>query len=491
MAVPEGVYGPQHGGIFVQEAAGKKPYYIGACYDSGDLPKPKGGKSTIWCMDENRQWQPIGTETTAPGDAALSLTGVMQKTADWLEKFIEENCPFYITYMQSRCGERGKLKNWERTFSYDVYQANNDTVQNITMREPSGIATRMFDLDVNPQRIDSRLLYADRQTTTETEAGRDVWACDPRCLGDCGDEIGLGEHIQVGVESIDSPTVEADVLYTEDDGATWAAAAAQPFAAGESIVSGVCIPFDKDTTRWLVVRDTDATAPLEVAYSDDGGATWTLVTVGTTNGEEATGPQSLFALDSEHIWLATDQGTVFFSDDAGVTWTDQEATTPSGGNALNAVHFVSANIGYAVGDSDTIISTNDGGTTWTAETATGNGNNLDTVQCFGQYEVIVGDDGGYIAKSWDGTTNWTNLYGGNAITCLAFSTPLTGLMIDNSAAPVGTLYHTIDGGYSWREMEGGTPTNVGLNSVIMLRETLGYAVGDAQGGTTVIIRISG
>jgi len=443
-------------------------------------------------MDENRQWQSIGSESSPPGDASLQLTGVLEKTADWLERFVEKNCPFVIHAIQTKCSSRGLLSNWERIYSYEVYSINNDTVQNLTMREPSGISTRQYDVDVNPTRIDSRILSAERQTTSETEDANDVWACDPRCIGDCGEEIDVGQHAQVGTDGVASPAQSGDVLYTTDDGATWTVAAADPFDTGEAVIAGQCFAVDKDTRRTLVVRDTDAANPLEVAYSDDAGATWDNVEVGATNGEAATGPQSLFALDYNNIWLVTDEGDVFFSDDGGVTWASQAATTASGANPLNAVHFVSPNIGYAVGDADTIIYTTNGGGTWVAATATGGGANLDTVQVFGRHEVIVGDDAGEIFKTWNGTTNWTTVYTGTSgIACISFSTNLTGLMIENTAGPVGTIKHTVDGGDGWRALEGGTPTNVGLTSVIMLSPTVGYAVGLAQGGTAVIIRISG
>lgn len=492
MPVPESVYTPKDGGIFVQKAPGKTVYYLGACYDLGDMSSPRGGRSTIWCMDENRVWRSIGSESTPPGDTSLQITGIQEKTADWLERFVQTNCPFIIHTTLSKCGTRGLMPNWERAFSYEVYQINDDTLQNVTMREPSGVVTRQFDMDVNPTRIDSRLLSAERQTTSDTENALDVWACDPQCIGDCGEEIEVGQHAQVGTDGTASPSTTGDVLFTTDLGVTWTAGATLPFATGEAVMSGWCFAVDKDTVRTLVVRDTDAGAPLEIAYSDDAGATWTNVVVGATNGEAATGPQSLFVIGLGNIWLVTDEGEVFFSSDGGVTWAAQGAIGVSGANPLNAIHFITTNIGYAVGDSDTIISTVDGGATWAAATATGGGGDLDTVQTFNQYEIIVGDDGGEIFKTWDGTTSWTTLYTSvGAIACLSFSTVLTGLMIHNTAAPIGTVFHTVDGGFSWRELEGGTPDNVGLNSVVMLTPTAGYAVGNAEGGTAVILQIGG
>lgn len=497
MPTPTSIYTDEDGAVFVQASPGKQPYYIGPCLDAADLPNPKGDVTPIWCLNEYRQYVQIGSAKTAPSNITTTLTSVMEKTANWLERFAEDFCPFVLHYTQSKCGSKGVMGNWERVFSIMVDAVTDDVISNLAMREGGNPTTRAFSITARAGRVDSRELTIGRQTTTEAEALNDIWACDKRCVGPCGDEIGLGDHLQAAADAVAAGT--ANVQTTTNGGSTWAAAATDPFAADENIMAGVCFPADKDTIRWLVVRDGDAAALLEVAYSDDSGATWTNVTVGSTNDEAGTGPQCLFALDSEHIWLVTDDGNVFFSSDGGLTWTDQGASSASGGNALQAIHFVNAFIGYAVGASDTVITTENGGDTWTAATATGGGNTLNTVQVFesGQ-RVIVGDNGGDVYVSFDGTTTWSALPAGRfagagvgEVQCMHFSTDLTGLMVADNATPVGTVYHTVDGGWSWNALT--TPDNDGLNSVIMLSPTLGYAVGEVEAGssTAVILEITG
>ena len=101
---------------------------------------------------------------------------------------------------------------------------------------------------------------------------------------------------------------------TSDKGATWANATGlvpSPFAGGD-IMAGVCFPVGKDTTRLLVASGPKA-GSAQIAYSDDDGATWSTVTVGSTAWEGASGAGALFALDWTHIWFATDHGNVYFS----------------------------------------------------------------------------------------------------------------------------------------------------------------------------------
>ena len=408
MALPANVYTDADGWAHVQAAPGTQPYFIGSCFDSDDIPDPGSDFDPIWCLDEKRQFQQVGSTITPPDKITTTLTGLMEKTANWLDKFAERHCPFYIHFVQSKCGSRGNIGNWERIYTIRAQKITDRVLSNLMAREGGNATTMATSVSASPGRIDSRELFVSRQTTAEPDNLNDIWACDPNCAGACGPEIEIGDVLQAAADA-DGVGGTANVPVTVNGGAIWGAAAADPFAADENIMAGQCFELDKDTTRWLVVRDGDVAAGLEVAYSDDGGATWTNAVVAATVNEAATGDGALFAFDAEHIWLCTDDGNVFFSSDGGVTWVDQGALGASGASPLNAIDFIDANVGYCVGDADTIISTEDGGTNWVAQTATGGGNGLDAVQVFayarGQH-VLVGDDGGDLYNTWDGTTTW-------------------------------------------------------------------------------------
>ena len=166
-----------------------------------------------------------------------------------------------------------------------------------------------------------------------------------------------------------SPSATADVYYTTNYGQTWAATAANPFAAGEIIAAITVFSVGANTRRVIVARGTtDASNPAEIAYSDNDGTTWSQVNVGSTNALYVLGPDGMFALDQSNIWVVTGGGNVHYSEDGGVTWTTQDAGVATSSNLL-AVHFADNKVGFAGGASDDVIRTIDGGVSWSAVTA--------------------------------------------------------------------------------------------------------------------------
>ena len=70
-----------------------------------------------------------------------------------------------------------------------------------------------------------------------------------------------------------------------------------------------------------------------------------------------------------------------------------------------------------------------------------------------------------------------------------FVTELHGFMVTNTVAPLGTIYHTVDGGYTWQALT--TTTNLGLNSIVGCDPNLAYAVGEVGAdGTAVILKVN-
>lgn len=152
----------------------------------------------------------------------------------------------------------------------------------------------------------------------------------------------------------------------------------------------------------------------KILRTDDGGYTWSLVASGTD--------KALYGIsfpDKTNGWIVGQDGLILHSSDGGRTWSRQPTAVPV---YLFAVHFVDATHGWAVGDKATYVRTSDGGATWTAGK-------------IGSDEKLTADEA-LLAQE-------PVLYG------VRFLDPKTGWVVGE----FGNIYHTTDGGASWRTQQ--------------------------------------
>ena len=186
-----------------------------------------------------------------------------------------------------------------------------------------------------------------------------------------------------------------------------------------------------------------------------------------------------------------DDGYIYKSGDGGLTWTLQTAGTLFSTDVLD-IHFADESIGYAVTESDVIIRTLDGGSIWSAVTGTGDSGspNLTNVQVHDRYFLLVGTSNGKVYVSFDGATSWEERpfsgSGAGSVVRLRYLNKWQGALIHSPASGSDVIHTTIDGGYTWEPMT--VVTNSGLNDLWWCNQYLLWAVGEAQGGTGVIIK---
>jgi photosystem II stability/assembly factor-like uncharacterized protein len=93
-----------------------------------------------------------------------------------------------------------------------------------------------------------------------------------------------------------------------------------------------------------------------VMRTDDGGDTWTRITVPSK--------VELYHLDftdSDHAWIVGDKGLIMASTDGGLNWRVQNSGVAK---PIFNVDFRDDNNGYAVGGGGTILRSQNGGSTW-------------------------------------------------------------------------------------------------------------------------------
>ena len=466
----------RQGALWVQPDGPNTEVYFLGCHDLSDISEKSGSVELLRCMDKRGGWRTVGSTQSPPDVVTTSIDSLTFATRDWLEKLA---CNFTLFSMQRTGGEPDIFTNYVRAIALNNARVTNVTDKSIVHHEEEQASMQSRDIEAWPPVIRTGALTARRETTSETMALNDVYTYSPL---DCEDRIKPGDKV---IASADASAYTGNVLQTLDAGVNWAALAADPFASGKNIMSGVAFPISDTVTRLLVAKESPIGAQGQVAYSDDNGATWTLVSIGgATAAHGAVAGGALFAMDQGHVWLASAKGYVYFSADGGATWTAQTAGTLTVKDVFG-VAFQDENYGMAVCADDVIMITSDGGTTWElTATVTGTTDTINCVAPSGDY-WWVGTDGGKMFYTRDQGATWTERTfsgsGAGSVNDIAWANDLVGYMVHDSASPVCSIFVTINGGYSWKAIT--TPANVGLNALTIADTSTVYAVGEVEGGT--------
>ena len=117
--------------------------------------------------------------------------------------------------------------------------------------------------------------------------------------------------------------------------------------------------------------------------------------------------------------------------------------------SLSDVDFVSAQTGWAVGQSGAIYKTVDGGINWFVQNS-GISTNLNSLVAFNENTIVAVGNAGMVLKSNDGGLSWNSLNLNSNLNFfdVKFPTPETGYI----AGTGGSLYKTTDGGDTWTDI---------------------------------------
>lgn len=483
------------GAVWIQpDGPNTAPQYLG-CFDVGDIDEPLGDLTLVYCTDPSspNKWKAVGGYQGEPGPIATSLKTRMRKTATFLEL---QRCPYPLYISHVSCGRMDVFNNWDRSFVIEQAWTTARKATGLGSSKPGDQAQSELEFSISGETLLRAFeLAATRDAIAETENILDITSCNAESCGDdCGAAVDAGDNLYIGSGVLSGSAVNtADMWYSTDGGANWSIGSTDPFIAGEVIISIRCVQKDKNTTRIIAARGTtDPANPAEVRYSDDGGLTWTTSNLGSTVALYCMGPKSLFVLDFYHIWAVTSGGHIYFSNDGAASFTEQGAGTTAAN--LWAIVFSDTLHGFAVGATNTILKTADGGTTWTVVTgpAAKAAVIADSVEVINYYKVWVAYADGTIYYTVNGGTTWANrAFGavGGVTPYIEFYDEYFGVLINNlTAVTQGSVWYTVNGGYDWKQIV--CPTNLGLNSLLLVSPQLIWAVGNLSGGTGVIFKVS-
>ena len=435
-----------NGYLYIQPGRPGTRVYGLPCYDLEDIAQSNGGITLIQCINEFGQYETLGATVAPPEPTTTTLGTYLGEVAEFME-YVQ--CPFGL-YITLGCGKKGVFDSWERAMLVDVRAVTNINYSGLVRKEEDVPAMVTFDIEGAAgmkrfYRLSSAPQSIDSGVAGSINSMR--FSDDISCWSSCGETSGECEK---GIAVTTGGTAAtANVLLSPEFGGTsdWAATAADPFAVAEDIADGIIVKTGRDTDRIIVVRGTtDAGNPMEIAWSDDLGATWNLVDVGTDDGEFAVKKGALTALSSYDIYLASNSGRIYKSEDGGLSWAvkeDANITT----SAYNAIVMFNPNIGYAVGTSGLVVKTIDGGKTWGQTGGLAGSADLYAVEAISTKRIIVGSTLGITLESTDGGESWTSTQHQDATANVNDISAMDQYYI--GIANGETYQFTINGGFSW------------------------------------------
>jgi len=482
-----------NGAIWVQpDGPNTQVYYLG-CHGLDEIAESMGAIELLRCFESDGSGWFVSGQTVAPPDpVTVSLNTRLRSTRSWLQKL---ECSFSLYALQRDCGRADEFNNYVRGDIVKAARVVTKTKGPIAAVEEDAPSDLTVDVEAWPPVIEVPQLVIDR-LTADTLAVTGAYTAIPnpdlRCYGDCGDKLARGERVLMVGESGAGPLL-GEIEFSSDSGATFTDTASDPFAAGVGVKGGTYFPMGRDGYRWLIFQEVAAGAQGNIAYCDDLlGTTWTTVAIGgAAAGEGGVWGQAVFSLHGRFIFLAGANGSIWKSTDYGLTWTQVEAGTIHAGD-YNCIHFADEYYGVAGGAADVIAVTTDGGITWSAATATGDGGDI---MCCWQHDknrIWVGTDDGQIYFSRDGGTTWTERTGWEGagvgqVNGMSWYDDHYGFIVSDTAAPVGTVLRTINGGYDWEPIT--TPANSGLTHIAAVAPDLAYGTGLANGGSSFYFKV--
>lgn len=480
------IYQVGDGRLWVKAERDEAFGYLG-CFGVGGFSWAQPSVEPLWCPDPTRPRKFVRVDTVVgtPSLPEVPITGRSTRL-QWIYERVRRGCPLMLDVRYTTCGDVSDPLSWEWIRRFCRARITNYSSGDQAMMNENAEIIETADLTADDMYILRRLL-AEEAVNPVAAAITAVASCDRPNCGECGLVPSAGcRRWVLGTEAVAGTPY---ILVTTDGGQNFTARAVTPWTGGEEVSGIVCL----DNRVVVISQDRGA-----LCYSDDWGVTWTEVLIGFQAGGDG---RDIFALDSRHVWIAGEAGTIYFTDDVTLGVSVQEDGLLTTSN-LNKIRFVNALDGYCVGDNNTFLYTSDGGGSWAAGVGPLAGQDLTALAaCHDptQSMVIVGTGNGQVWQSYDGGDTWTQrvlpgvgTYNIPDITLCGCGCQEMFLLreVGTYLAPTdGELWRTIDGGLSWQEIA--LPTNLGVEAMACCHPNGAVLGGTIQAGGEGFIALVG
>ncbi len=413
-----------------------------------------------------------------PGLPTLPLVVRYQYTLSELLRMANRGCPLDVQLHMDRCADpRDFNRGWS---SGKVLVLEGGLITGWNPDEMGALgqgeeAVVNENIDITGLKIYEvvPLALAELGAAEVTGEVIDVAICDSIQCGACGiPSTGCQTVFAITEQQLASPGLAAELIYSQDGGATLGETNITTLAANEDPSAIACVG-----TRLVVISNDDCGihyAPL--ADILNGVEVWTRTAEGLVC--PAGSPNDLFSLDSTHTWLVGDAGHIYFSDDITAGVTLQDAGVAAGANNLSAVHAYDEDNVIVAGAAGAMAVTRNGGNTWVnVDTTLIAAVEITAVWMRSKDVWFAGTIQGNLYYTLDGGVNWAlkAFPGSNAgaVRDIVFATPTVGYLAHDTDAIAGRILRTIDGGNSWYvlpEGPGAIPANDRINALAAVEE---------------------
>lgn len=461
-------------------------FYLLTCTGVGDVTVPSGDLTAKYCPDPEHSGE-FMISGYIRGEAGLVSTTLTKPLSSVYNFLLENKCGgnALITWLCEGAADT-PYRYILAALLYNFSFSGDRTLGQPVAAEPGDNERVSVNATLNATAL--RMIYAQewaRQTLSNTADANGIAFLPEKCASDCSDERALCE---IGFMGLDGSQYNSEVKYTIDSGATWTQTTVDPFAYnGGDSGKPVLFELSGGTERAIVPRISMAVGEYaEVAFTEDRGVTWSNVYVGTVDSAFL---RKLWKYRGK-VWACGTGGYIYISTTLGSSWTAQESGVETT-QTLNDGVMYDESVGYCVGNNNSFLYTLNGGADWSSRTGPAVGANLLSVAVNGKGHVYVGASDGALYRTTDKGVTWATVqdFGVGTVPAVYFDNTLRfiGYCIFNTAAPLGTVYRSINGGATWREVTG-MPTNAGLTDLHICDQNTVIAAGNAQGGTTFVAK---
>lgn len=481
----------------IEDGAGPAnvPEYLGRARARG-VSWDTGDRTPVREPDPGR-YGAFKTVDAIKGEASLPGISLEARYQFAVSRFLElarKRCLQDVQLHMGECEDpRDFNRGWKKIAVFEQADISNYATDDLGALNEGDNSIPLETIDLNA--LDfyevTPLLFSEQAASQIVQQILDVVICDSVTCGACGiPSDGCQRVFALTTTAGGSPGLPAELVFTEDGGATWQETLIDTLAVNENPIRMSCVGIN------LVIVSANSCSIHYAPIADilTNSETWVELATGLVCPTGA--PNAIFSLGSANTWLVGAGGYVYFSSDITAGFAVQSAGSVTT-QPLNDIHGIDEDHLVAVGNSNAVIYTRNGGSTWASVTGPLVGATLRAVWMKGINEWFVGTGSvgnGRLYYTRDAGASWVEkVFSGSGsassqVRDIRFATPTVGYMTHSFATPSGRLLRTIDGGNSWYVLPEGTgaiPDNDIMDQIAAVAEcpNVVYSGGLAANGT--------